>query len=352
MTIDSLIPAADTIPVPWGWLYFFLILTFVLHLLFMNVMLGSAVMAFVRDLRKKDADVVRDISGKLPYTIAFTVNLGVAPLLFVQVLYGQFMYVSSVLMAVYWLSVIGLLILFYYSAYCYSLEFDKMPAARTWFIGLAVILGLIVAFLFTNNMTLMIQPATWKEYFSNRFGTILNLGDPTLWPRYLHFVAASVAMGGLFQALLAKIRHDPRGRERKINLGMQWFFYATAAQLFIGFWFLISLPREVMLGFMGGDRLSTVLLVLSLAGVVLSLVFGFARRVWPAAGSVLVTIVLMALVRDFVRSACLKPYFRVSDLTVVPQYSPMIVFIMVLVIGLGLVAYMLNLAAKSKQEAQ
>jgi len=90
MTANDLIPAADAIPVDWRWLYLFLVLTFVLHILFMNAMLGSAIMAFVGDLRRKNTGSSKDISAKLPYAIAFTVNLGVAPLLFLQALYGQF----------------------------------------------------------------------------------------------------------------------------------------------------------------------------------------------------------------------------------------------------------------------
>ena len=352
MTVENLVPVADAIPVSWGWLYFFLILTFVLHLLFMNVMLGSAIMAFVGDLRKTDAWLSRDISKKLPYTIAFTVNLGVAPFLFLQVLYGQFIYVSSVLMAVYWLSVIGLLILLYYSAYGYAFRFDKMPGARTFFIGLTAILGLVVAFMFTNNMTLMLVPESWQGYFADRSGTMLNLGDPTLWPRYLHFVVASVALGGLFRALLAKLRKTTPEREKRISQGMQWFSYATVAQIIIGFWFLITLPREIMFSFMGGAGLNTAIFILGLAGALLSLVFGFTRRVWPAVVTTFVTVVFMAIVRDLVRTAFLKPYFQLSDLTLVPQYSPMVVFLIALVLGLGLVGYMLNLAAKCKQEAK
>ena len=352
MTANDLVPMADAIPVDWRWLYFLLILTFVLHLLFMNVMLGSAVIAFAGDLRKKDAGPSKDISTKLPYTIAFTVNLGVAPLLFLQVLYGQFIYVSSVLMAGYWLSVIGLLIILYYSAYIYDFRFDRMPGARTFFIGLTVILGLGVAFLFTNNMTLMIRPETWKEYVANRSGTLLNLGDPTLWPRYLHFVVASLAVGGLFQAVSAKLRSALPNRTQRIDQGMRWFAWATVGQIMIGIWFLISLPRNVMLSFMGAAGLNTAVFIAGLTGAVLSLVFGFTRRVWAAAASTLGTVVLMVLVRDLVRTQFLQPYFHPTDLKLIPQYGPMIVFFVALVLGLVLVAFMLNMAANAKRRAE
>ena len=38
-----IIPSPDSIPVPWGYFKFLLLLTFPLHLLMMNAMLGSAV---------------------------------------------------------------------------------------------------------------------------------------------------------------------------------------------------------------------------------------------------------------------------------------------------------------------
>ena len=114
MNPSDLIPTAEAIPVHWLWFKILLIVTFVLHILFMNVLLGGTILSFWGNLRKASKnDVSHELSGRLPTITAMTVNLGVAPLLFLQVIYGNFIYVSSVLMAVYWLSVIGLVILAY-----------------------------------------------------------------------------------------------------------------------------------------------------------------------------------------------------------------------------------------------
>jgi hypothetical protein len=88
MDVAALIPTADTLPVPWGWFQFLLLLTFLLHLLFMNAMLGSAIIGLVSELRKpsEPPPLARDLAGSLPFLIAFAVNFGVAPLLFLQVL--------------------------------------------------------------------------------------------------------------------------------------------------------------------------------------------------------------------------------------------------------------------------
>jgi hypothetical protein len=179
MNPSSLIPAPDVIPVHWGWLHFFFLLTFILHLLFMNAMLGTGIIALFKSFRNKEEDlsVAKEIGLKLPYTIAFTINMGVAPLLFIQVLYGNFIYTSSILMGWYWLLIIGILIIAYYSAYIYDFKFDALDSARSIFIAVSVILMLLIAFFFTNNITLMLTPETWTRYFSHAGGTILNLSD-------------------------------------------------------------------------------------------------------------------------------------------------------------------------------
>ncbi|WP_321491995.1 hypothetical protein [uncultured Desulfobacter sp.] len=77
MNPSNLIPAPDTIPVHWVWFQVLLIVTFVLHLFFMNAMLGSAILALVREFKAdRDTEAMNfPIADKLPYTIAFTVNL-------------------------------------------------------------------------------------------------------------------------------------------------------------------------------------------------------------------------------------------------------------------------------------
>jgi len=357
MDPSSLIPAPDSIPVHWGWLHFFFILTFVLHLLFMNAMLGTGIIALVKSLKgtQKDLPIAKEISLKLPYTIAFTINMGVAPLLFIQVLYGNFIYTSSVLMGWYWLSIIGILIIAYYSAYLFDFKFETLGSARSIFIAVCVILMLLTAFLFTSNITLMLTPEKWARYFSNADGTILNLSEPTLIPRYLHFVCASIAVGGLFLAIIGKIKAKIKAGkgnnhfEEMISSGMKWFSYATLVQVIIGFWFAASIPNDIIFLFLGGSSSATLLLLCGLTGAGTALFFGFNKRIWPSTGAVVFTIVVMVLIRDMVRTAYLKPYFALSDLKVEPQYSPMILFIVTLIIGIGLIGYMLKLATKQRK---
>lgn len=336
----DLIPTADAIPVHWGWFKALLILTFTVHILLMNAMLGSGVIAFVSRFRDDEGtrDLQKDVSNKLPFLIAFAVNFGVAPLLFLQTLYGHFFYVSSQLMAVPWLSVIGLLIVGYYSAYLYKYKFEGLADRRSGFLGATVILLLIVGFIFVNNMTLMLAPSSWVRYFDNPQGTLLNLSDPTLLPRYLHFMTASVAIGGLFIALVWRSREKRGVPNARANTrrGLNWFLYATLFQLIFGFWWQMRLPAGILNLFMGGDALHTGVFLLSLGALVLALIFGIRGRVTATVASALVLVFLMVIMRDMVRTAYLSPYFSLDDLTTTGQYSPLIVFLAAL--GVGAVA--------------
>ena len=187
MNPATLIPTPDAISAPWGWFYVLLMLTFLLHLLVMNAMLGGGIIALFSALRGDQQNTLlgKEFGYKWPYTIAFAVNMGVAPLLFVQVLYGQFFYSSSLLMAVWWFSIFGLLILAYYGAYIYDFKFEALANPPIFMLEFAVFILLFVAFLFSNNMTLMLQPEKWQAYFNNSEGSLLNLSDVTLYPRYL-----------------------------------------------------------------------------------------------------------------------------------------------------------------------
>ncbi|GAU07776.1 hypothetical protein [Desulfoplanes formicivorans] len=353
MDPSQLIPATDPISVPWIWFEALGILTFVVHLLFMNAMFGGSIIALVvrEKGRSRMHPVAQSLASKLPTLVALTVNMGVAPLLFIQVIYGNFLYTSTILMAVYWLSIVVLVILAYYLLYYHAFKYDVLANNRKLVMAMVVALFMVVAFFFSNAMTLMIVPPAWEGYFSNVSGTLLNLTDPTLIPRYLHFVVAAMAVGGLFVALLGYMqRRQNKDGEPQITIGLQWFTSMTLVQFVIGTWFLLSLKREVMLAFLGDNGFATAVFLVALAVSLLALYAGFTRRILLAAGSTVALVSLMAIVRALLRWEYLAPYFHPSDLTLQPQYSPLVMFILFLVVGLGVVAYMLHLYLSAGKE--
>lgn len=358
MDPSALIPTPDTLPVSWGWFELLLLITLFLHIILMNVMLGTAIIAFVNHFRgdSKSDPLTREISKKLPFAIAFTVNFGIAPLLFVQVLYGHLFYASSVLMANLWLFVIFFLISGYYMAYIYDYKYDALRETRVPVLGYTVLALLAIAFFMTNNFTMSQRPDIWVRYFESPTGFLLNLGDPTFFPRYLHFITAAIAVGGMSIALYFEFQRR-RGNEeaaRWVDYGCKWFGYATILNFGFGFWFYGTLPQDVrstssFVGILMGLLLITVII---LGGV--SVIYSLRGKILPAVFTLLPVVFLMILVRDLSRVAYLREYFSVSDLEVVPQYSPMVFFFLFFAGGLYLVYWMFKIAwqALDKKEVQ
>ena len=205
-----------------------------------------------------------DIAKKLPVFLPATITLGIAPLLFVQVLYGQFFYTSSIIMAWPWFFVLVLLTLAYYGFYYVSFHSGKQPGRAGIVMLFSVILVCLIGFVYSNNLTLSLVPSRWgAKYFANPSGWHLNLSEPTLIPRFLHFFIAAVAVGGLLLVFvaLANWNRDHEYARQLLQFGGRAFMYATMAQFLVGVWFLVSLPREMLMLFTGNNLLATALLL-------------------------------------------------------------------------------------------
>lgn len=344
-----LIPTPDTIPVAWGWFQFFLLLTFPLHLLAMNAMLGGLIIGVTLQFSNQPlaGALAHRIAVALPLVIAFAVNFGVAPLLFLQVLYGHFVYTSSILMGSFWLLVIPLLIIAYYGAYLYDFKYHALGKTKGIVIAtVVVLLLLVIGYFFSNNMLLMSKPALFENYFAHRAGTFLASGHAEFWPRYLHMMFGALAIGGLSVALLGQLLMPKVGQAFSTyarDIGMQVFFWTTLVNVGLGTWYLLSIREETRRIFMGGDLLATsnfgLALILALAVLVTSL---RRKRLYSTVAGAVLLLYLMSFMRAWVRSDYLGSVFTLDQLSVTNQWSPLIFFIITLSMGLGVITWMLK----------
>jgi hypothetical protein len=356
MNPTNLIPVPDTIPAP-PWLFNFLdVALFFVHIVLVNIVVGTVLIAlFSRFARPGVWSRVTDVASKrLPLYLPFAITLGIAPLLFVQVVYGHFFYTSSVLMASYWITVIPVLILGYYGIYFFAHHTESRSAFSSPALVLSTLCFLYIGFVYVNNFTLMLQPERWVSYFQNRSGTVLNLHDPTLLPRYFHFLIASTAVGGLFMAGLWDWRswRESEDYSDDARRGLRVFGVATMAQLFVGLWFLISLPAPVMNFLLGGDALKTTLLGFAVLSALGAITTAFSGKVRPTVIQALVTILLMVITRYNVRTLYLEPYFSVSQLKLSPQYGVLALFLLVLLAGIASILYMVRISFSSQSRRQ
>ncbi len=341
-----LIPSPDTLSVQWGWFQILLLVTFLIHIILMNFILGGSILAVTGSFKRKH----HEESMWLPTLIALTINFGVPPLLFLQVMYGQFFYTSSVLMAIPWLLVIPVLILAYYASYIFVFRKDRFYGIARISLIISTVFILYIAFMLVNNNTMLLQPERWQTYFNHPNGWNLNLSDKTVYPRYLHFITGAIAVAGLGKSgwYLFNKKAEKEYRKEQINSGMMIFFFATMVQVIVGFWFLMSLPHEIMIQFLGGNLIYTTVLLSAIALTLLALFFAIRKQILPVMIAALLLLTLMIINREFLRNAYLDGIYQPADMEVARQVSPLIVFLIVFVIGIFSLYYMIRLSLKSK----
>jgi len=354
------IPTPDPMPLPGPlWLIMaLLLLTFLLHLLAMNLTVGGTAIALICTLRRKSDEfagrLAADLIRVLPVSLAFTITLGVAALLFVQVLYGNLLYASSILVGAFWIAVIPTLIVAYYATY-YSKSHPGRSGAL-W-ISLALLLG--IGFVYVNNLTLMMSPQRWLAmYRESAAGLQLNWSEPTLLPRYLHFMLGAFAIAGLIVFAAGVWTRSSEYGRWLLQHGSQWFVVPTVLNYLVGMWFLLSLPRPVLMDLFTGSPLSAALIgfgmLLPLAAVMHVVLAAKTEKTLLHARlgitTTLLTLVVMVVIRQLVRTAYVSPFVHLGDLPVRSQWSVIGLFLVLFVAGLATVYAMLRpLASKRSQ---
>ncbi|UCF67703.1 MAG: hypothetical protein JSV80_18425 [Acidobacteriota bacterium] len=359
------IPHPDPLPLPAppGLIWMLLLLTFLLHLLPMNLVLGGSILAPLSRLRSTGVrgahhrQLLKVLSKAMPSAVAAAITLGVAPLLLAQVLYGRLFFTSSILMAWFWLAVIPLLVIGYYGTYLIAFKGEALGSLRELTGWLVALVFLAIAFIYTNNMSLMLRPAEFvSRYHESGRGLQLNLGDPTLAPRFLHMLLGALAVSGMVVAIYGLLRRsrDAAFGAWAVRYGSLWFSVATAANLMVGVWWLIALPRESMLRFMGQNLLATISLgagiLFALGTLILTLLAVQAPRPERLAQggvvTLLLTLIAMILVRDQVRQGALARAGFEPVAWIAPQWGPLVLFLLLLVGAIGTVVWMVVALAR------
>jgi hypothetical protein len=207
--MTTLFPSLDPIPLPAPvWLFKVLHhLTLSLHFTFLALLIGGLFLAIIWNLMGHLLHHPTAISAsgvvvnRLPIVTTYVINLGVPPLLFVQVLYGRAIYTSTILMGAFWISVVFSVLAAYLVLYRMASLAEKGKAWWYWgFVALAL-LG-YVGRVYSTASTLMLKPEVWPGMYNvTASGTQLPPTDPTLWPRWAMVMVGSIGFGALGTAL-------------------------------------------------------------------------------------------------------------------------------------------------------
>jgi hypothetical protein len=360
-------------PAPFWFIEFFKVLGFTLHTVPMNLWYAGMVLVALLGLRggAHGRRLAHRIVKAMPIVVALGINLGIVPLLFTQVAYYKVYYPAGILMGWLWFSVIVLLTLAYYGVYLYATSLQrswrpKLGLAAGW---ISAILFVVIGFLFANNFSLMTHVAGWPALLRQTgvagapTGTALNTADPTLWPRWLMMFGLALTTVAVYvvvdTAFFAGQESDEYRRwaagfaPKLITPGLVWFAVTGA-------WYIFgTLPADVRAMLL--SRPLVILTVLTALGpglpwlLIVAQRQGITRRLAFLTGlAQFGVLALNAISRQVVQNAELSRFLDVTAEPVNMQWSPLIVFLVLFVAGLGVVAWMVSkvIAVAGKARAQ
>jgi hypothetical protein len=232
-----------------------LVLIFAVHIMFVNFTLGLSFFSaygFVRGHGPWEG-LSRSLAKATTPNASLAILFGIAPLLFLQVVYDPFWYASNVLSAGWVLGFIVILMLGYGLTYVFYLKGGTGRGG-----GFAVIAFLSFALFLLAGVIMhvlgyqLLLPEKWFQWYVvgksgvDASGTSLHAFQV---PRFLHFIVPSFAMAGLFLMLYGRYFKDRPDKDReqlawiaRTGAGIAFFF--TALQALVGVWWLFSLPPE------------------------------------------------------------------------------------------------------------
>jgi hypothetical protein len=202
------------------------VLTWALHIAAVQVMLGASALtlygAFSRDARWRRLAAAMLTTAKVAVSVAIV--LGVAPLLFVQVIYDPFWYTANVLSARWVIAFIVILIGGYIALYAFyyrNPNLAEQPTRGAWNLLISLALMLIVGWIMHVLSYQMLLPEQWMSWYAPN-GRI-DAGGQSLHgysaARFAFFILLSVAVVG---AWLFAYRRYLMGRQTEDAGYLAW----------------------------------------------------------------------------------------------------------------------------------
>jgi len=344
------IPSPDPLgyPVPPWILQSLSYLTLTFHFLAVNFTIGGSLLLLWAHFRKKQGHegAAYFFGSSIPLGVSYIITLGIPPLLFLQVLYGQLFYSSSILIGAFWIQVIPVLILAYSGYYYHKLRRETHPRLQWLVIAINVFLLFYIGYIYVNNLTLSISPEKWLTiYAAHPGGGILNHGEPTIIPRLLLFLSGSFAVSGLALiwrgAYLQKWGYEAEGKYSQ-SFGLKAFWVSPVLWVISAIGIYVARPNDI------SNLLSSnsviILLVVGVISALIACLFailanGKQKLLYPLISSLGVFggTACVVIFRDLVRLNQLKPYFELSSIPVNAQWGMFALFVFSLTAALILI---------------
>jgi hypothetical protein len=356
-------------PAPYWFIVFFKVLGFVLHMVPMNLWYaGLITMMLLSVLGGRHAKRLSErVLNAMPVIVAMGINFGIVPLLFTQVANYRAFYPATILMAWPWFAVIPLLMTAYYGVYIYVLglrkgTMNRLKRTAGW---VASITFVVLGFIYANALSLMTNIDGWKDIWlatsvgGAPLGIGLNLGDATLLPRWLMVFSIAITTTAAYVVVDTGFFAGDESKEYKewaLSFALKLYTGGLIAVAITGaLYIFVTLPAAVRAQLMAMPLIILTLLTGAAGGLPWLLIVSsqkrFNRGMAFQVGLVHVGVLaLHAISRQVVQTLELAPYLDVTTEPVNLQLSPMIVFLVLFVAGIGIVVWMIAQVVKANRQ--
>ncbi len=175
--------SASVLPAPYWFVQFFKTLGFALHLIPLGVLLVGLPCCVLFWLfgGVNSRRLAQRLFQQFPIFVAFCINLGIVPLLFVQLAYSKAFYSSTIVVAAHWLGFLPILFLAYCACYFCARGARKEKKWSTLFFACFATLSFYaVGAVFSSVWTLFERPYLLWPTLNSSAHTINALGGLTL----------------------------------------------------------------------------------------------------------------------------------------------------------------------------
>lgn len=369
MDASALYALRDPLGVPAAPIIFLIlgVLTWALHIAAVHILLGASGLTLTGALSKNPhwRRLADAMIGTAKIALSVAIVLGVAPLLFVQVVYDPFWYTSNVLSA-WWVIgfivflIIGSLALFIF----YGLNQSMKSGAKTRCPGsliAAIAFFLVVGFIMHALSVQMLSPEKWMAWYAP--GGIIDasgrsLHEYNLW-RFGFFISLSVPVIGLWMIayrryIMGRTQEDSGYLDFLRSLSMKLIPIGGVISLVLLAGWMMTLPANVA-GFATGIWPASTAAILLLA---VALPFVLSKKLdqgfWGYAPFAFgaVALIVVAVMREMLRWVTLfgvHGYNALDYKLHMDWYSTLMFFLTFGALGGGVLAYLLTVAWKAGQ---
>lgn len=224
------------------------LVTLLLHVVAMNyvvggamVLAGASIYRLVGNYCDATRSIVTVIKDWLPLALGVTITLGVAPILFVQMLYKHAFYTANLLLFHRWMSILPVLIVAFYLLY---LQKSDWIERRAQVVRAVVAVGVLAMFLFVawswseNHLLSLASQQQWTEHYA---GGRMWYTNPETFPRMSLWMIGSLATLSVMVAWQLRGSADTTTVRRLALIGLT----GAIGSVLVAGWYWSALPEAV-----------------------------------------------------------------------------------------------------------